>query len=143
MTFSELKIFILSDFRRIEFVRAGNRNGYGSNLKKVLTFFSALICNEGFMFLFWFRIGSYLKSKRNLFAKILYVFVGFVNMLNRRLTGIQVPVGTNIGPGLMFNHFGSIVVAGTTTIGANCTIFQGVTIGRTWKDGSTPPHCWG
>ena len=141
MSIKELKKNILSDFHRIELVRVCGSSGYGCCLKRAFVFISILICNEGFMFLFWFRIGSYLKSKRNVFAKVLYIFVAFINILNRRLTGIQVPVGTKIGQGLMFCHFGSIIIASTATIGSNCTIFQEVTIGRTWKN-SPPPHYW-
>ena len=38
-----------------------------------------------------------------------------------------------IGPGIRFPHHGCIVLNHESVIGANCTIFQGVTIGRNSK----------
>jgi serine O-acetyltransferase len=47
------------------------------------------------------------------------------------LTGIQLPFGTSIGPGLMFGHFSGIVINPSARIGSNVNILQGVTIGST------------
>ena len=44
-------------------------------------------------------------------------------------TGIQLPVGAKIASGLVFPHYSCIVINGAATIGKNCTILQGVTIG--------------
>ena len=47
------------------------------------------------------------------------------------MTGIQLPIGTQIGEGLCFAHFSCIVINSTALIGKNCTICRfGVTIGR-------------
>lgn len=48
---------------------------------------------------------------------------------NQYLTGIQLPIGTQIGEGLCFAHFSCIVINSTALIGKNCTIYHGVTIG--------------
>lgn len=45
-------------------------------------------------------------------------------------TGIQVPIGTQIGEGLKFFHHDCIIIAQSSKIGKNVSIHQGVTIGR-------------
>jgi serine O-acetyltransferase len=47
----------------------------------------------------------------------------------RLLTGIDLPRGARIGPGLRIWHFGGVVVHADTVIGRNCTIRHEVTIG--------------
>lgn len=46
------------------------------------------------------------------------------------LTGISIPRGCNIGPGLYIGHFGGIFIDSQARLGANCNIAQGVTIGE-------------
>lgn len=43
--------------------------------------------------------------------------------------GIQIPVGTQIGPGFRISHFGNIVVNPEAKIGKNFSIAQGALIG--------------
>lgn len=88
---------------------------------------------------FWFRIGSYLKTKKGILFKFLYILVLIIHKHNQYLTGIQLGFGTSIKAGLMFGHFSCIVVNGSAIIGRNCTIFQGVTIGSVrGPKGGTP-----
>jgi serine O-acetyltransferase len=54
------------------------------------------------------------------------------------LTGISIPKNVVIGPGLKIFHFGNIFLHKDVTIGANCTLRQGVTIGNRLPDGPTP-----
>lgn len=88
-----------------------------------------LISNASFKTTFWYRICSYLQTKKGLFYKTLYLFAAIINKHNQYLTGIQLPSGTSIGGGLLFSHFSCIVINRHSSIGHNCTIFQGVTIG--------------
>jgi serine O-acetyltransferase len=44
--------------------------------------------------------------------------------------GIEIPLTTEIGPGLFIGHFGGLVVNAYTTIGSNCNLSQDVTIGK-------------
>ena len=53
-------------------------------------------------------------------------------------TGISLPKSARIGPGLKIWHFGNIFVHPDSTIGANCTLRQGVTIGNQREGGPTP-----
>jgi len=55
------------------------------------------------------------------------------SLLRHRLEikyGISLPHTTQIGPGLFIGHFGSIVVNEGATIGRNCNLSHGVTIGQ-------------
>lgn len=58
-------------------------------------------------------------------------FCSYLTLLNDRLSvrlGFTIPINT-IGPGLCLPHYGTIVVASTSTIGKNCRIHHGVGIG--------------
>lgn len=81
-----------------------------------------------FCITFWFRIGSYLRNKRGLW-RLAYNLVYLLYKHNSYKTGIQLPLGTQVGGGLFFAHFSCIVFNVNTVIGSNCTVFQGVTVG--------------
>ena len=53
-------------------------------------------------------------------------------------TGVSLPKSATIGPGLRVWHFGNIFIHPEATIGANCTLRQGVTIGNRHVDGPVP-----
>jgi serine O-acetyltransferase len=44
--------------------------------------------------------------------------------------GMEIPSSTSVGEGLFIGHFGTIIVNGEATIGANCNLSHGVTIGQ-------------
>lgn len=88
-----------------------------------------LFFNASFRITFWFRIGSYLARQKGILFKLLYGIVFLIHKHNQYLTGIQLPIGTQIGEGLCFAHFSCIVINSTALIGKNCTIYHGVTIG--------------
>lgn len=48
-------------------------------------------------------------------------------------TGIQVGWHAQIGPGLVLVHCGDIAVNNAVTIGKNCTMYQGVTVGMEFR----------
>ena len=75
-------------------------------------------------------MGNYLLSKKNLFAHILYFTTACYFFLLRLVTGIQLPLGTQVGGGRRFPHWSCIVIARSSVIGRNCTIHQGVTLGQ-------------
>jgi serine O-acetyltransferase len=54
------------------------------------------------------------------------------------LTGISIPKTVDVGGGLRIHHFGCIFVNGASTIGRNCTLRQGVTIGNRHDNGPVP-----
>jgi serine O-acetyltransferase len=55
----------------------------------------------------------------------------FVSHVGRFCTGIEIHPGAQIGPGLFIDHGMGVVIGETTEIGANCTLYQGVTLGGT------------
>lgn len=114
MKWGECKNLIEADYLRLN-KRKGGKLGY-------------LITNHSFKITFWFRIGSFLKGKGGLY-KLLLFFVSIIYKHNQYKTGIQLPFGTPICGGLLFTHFGTIIIHYEAQIGKNCTIFQGVTIG--------------
>ena len=88
-----------------------------------------ILFNASFKITFWLRICSYLKSKNGLIYNMLYHVAYVIYKHNQFLTGIQVPVMTQIGKGLVFAHFSNIVVTSNAIIGENCIIYNGCTIG--------------
>ncbi len=55
---------------------------------------------------------------------------GFVSRkLVEVLTGISIAGGARFGPGLFIGHFGGIVVGPGVTVGDNCNLSHGVTLG--------------
>ena len=60
---------------------------------------------------------------------MLYYIVFVIYKHNQWLTGIQLPLGTDVGKGLVFGHFSCIIISGGAHIGENLTVLQGVTVG--------------
>jgi serine O-acetyltransferase len=54
------------------------------------------------------------------------------------ITGIHIPRGCRIGPGLRIFHYGCIVLNPDTIIGSNCTLRHDVTIGNRKSDHDVP-----
>lgn len=116
MKWKECKSLISSDLERLTSVNKWGGVKY-------------LLFNASFRITFWFRIGSYLMTKRNIMAKFCLKCVHLIHKHNQYLTGIQIGIGTKIGKGVTFPHYSCIVINGGAIIGDNCTIYHGVTIG--------------
>jgi serine O-acetyltransferase len=50
-------------------------------------------------------------------------------------TGIYISPDNRIGPGLYIGHFGQIILHPDVTMGENCNLSQGVTLGLACRDG--------
>lgn len=116
MHWKDTKNLIILDLSRITV----NRN--------IKSFFKSLLFNHSFQLTFWFRIGSFLKNKGGIY-KLLYGIVFLIHRHYQFKTGIQLPLGTIVGPGLYFPHFSGIVINGGAHIGSNFTMFHNCTIG--------------
>ena len=57
-----------------------------------------------------------------------------VSQRTRRITGIEIHPGAQIGKGLFIDHGMGVVIGETAQIGDNVTLYQGVTLGGTGKD---------
>jgi serine O-acetyltransferase len=60
--------------------------------------------------------------------------------IGRALTGIEIHPGARIGPGFFIDHGMGVVIGETAEVGANVTLYHGVTLGGTsWKKGKRHP----
>jgi len=63
-----------------------------------------------------------------------------VSHIGRTLTGIEIHPGAAIGPGFFIDHGMGVVIGETAELGANVTLYHGVTLGGTsWKKGKRHP----
>lgn len=90
--------------------------------------FHVIILYQGFHVLVFHRIGHFLYKKK------LYFLARIVSQIARFITGIEIHPGAQIGRRLFIDHGMGIVIGETTTIGDDCTIYHGVTLGGTGKD---------
>lgn len=117
MTFTECKRYILSDL------------GWFTDKTGIKLFFKIIqlmITSPSFNVTLWFRIGNYIKGKKC--PPLLYL-IQYICVRKKFKTGIDLPLGTDIGYGLLFAHLGCIVVNGSVKIGDYVIISQGVTLG--------------
>lgn len=91
----------------------------------------------GFQALAFYRIrkGLNTRAKRR---NVLWWPVIIIELILARIieivTGIYIDVDAEIGTGLFMPHFGGIVIGEHVTIGRNCNIYQGVTLGFGGRD---------
>lgn len=63
-----------------------------------------------------------------------------VSHIGRTLSGIEIHPGATIGPGFFIDHGMGVVIGETAEVGANVTLYHGVTLGGTsWKKGKRHP----
>ncbi len=58
----------------------------------------------------------------------------WVSAIGRAFSGIEIHPSAKIGEGLFIDHGSGVVIGGTTEIGNNVTLYQGVTLGGTSLD---------
>jgi len=83
---------------------------------------------QGFHILIFHRIAHFLYIKK------LYFLARLLSQIARLLTGIEIHPGAKVGRRLFIDHGIGIVIGETATIGNDCTIYHGVTLGGTGKD---------
>jgi serine O-acetyltransferase len=62
----------------------------------------------------------------------------FVERFIEITTGISLPVQAEIGKGLRIHHFGGIIVSSEASLGDQCTLYHGVTLGDLGGWGGAP-----
>ncbi len=88
----------------------------------------ALTLYPGWHALWFYRLAHALWTRRLRWPARLISHVG------RTLTGIEIHPGAVIGPGFFIDHGMGVVIGETTEIGADVTLYHGVTLGGTsWK----------
>jgi len=87
--------------------------------------------HPGYRYTFAMRLCSFLRTAepRRLHRPLELLARLWLRRL-RHAYGIDVPASTRVGPGLYINHPGGIVVHNQATIGANCNLSHGVTLGE-------------
>lgn len=80
-------------------------------------------------YFFWYRLHSFFQGK-NIVLRILGVPIAMIHYVNSILLGIQILKGAKVGGGIAIKHYSCIVVSKDSIIGNNCTLHQGVTLGR-------------
>jgi serine O-acetyltransferase len=86
-----------------------------------------------------YRFGRRVDRLRDTWRKRLLTRIYWLLFhLIETITAISFGKSVSIGPGLRIWHFGNIFIHPGVTIGANCTLRQGVTIGNRHNGGPVP-----
>jgi serine O-acetyltransferase len=84
--------------------------------------------------LWFYRVGHWLWRHG------LYWPGRLISHVGRWMTGIEIHPGATIGPGFFIDHGMGVVIGETAEIGANVTLYHGVTLGGTsWNKGKRHP----
>ena len=90
--------------------------------------FQVIFLYPGFKILVYHKIAHYLYTKNFItLARIVSQFARFI-------TGIEIHPGAKIGKRLFIDHGMGIVIGETATVGNDCIIYHGATLGGTGKD---------
>jgi len=84
-----------------------------------------LFCYPGLHAVWGHRLAHWLWTRR------LKLLARWVSQLARGLTGIEIHPGASIGPGFFIDHGMGVVIGETSEIGADVTMYHGVTLGGT------------
>jgi serine O-acetyltransferase len=117
MTFSEYKYLIFSDLYRM---RGTVKSG---------ALLWQLFAGASYKYAFWLRTSRF-TAERPILRWTVHPFTRVILRHYMYKLGIIIPYRTEIGSGLYIGHFGGIVVSERARIGRNCSLSQGVTIGK-------------
>ncbi len=97
-------------------------------------YFEVLTSYPGVHALIFHRMNHWLwRHKMRWLARFLSVFA-------RLITGIEIHPGASIGRRFFIDHGLGVVIGETAEVGADCTLYQGVTLGGTsWEQGKRHP----
>lgn len=96
----------------------------GKDCEKLKCQLRYIMFTPGYQYIYCWRHAS---MARNSVSRIFWKVLTRCVMMR---SGIQIPVGTQIGAGLRISHFGAIVVNPDARIGKNFSIAQGALIGN-------------
>lgn len=88
----------------------------------------AALCYPGLHAIWLHRIAH------KLYLKNWVLIPRLINTFSRFVTGIDIHPGATLGPGLFIDHGMGLVIGETAELGANVTLYQGVTLGGTGKE---------
>lgn len=90
-------------------------------------FLKHFFLSPGYKYSFFMRLCNKLASTKYMYPAWILSILFLMHYETKY--GISIPFKTNIGKGFYIGHFGTIIVSSKSTIGNNCNISQGVTIG--------------
>lgn len=93
--------------------------------KASLRTLAAGLLSQGFQAILVYRMFNWLHRKGLPGQPLRFLLERFIEIT----TGISIPACCTIGRGFRIHHFGGIIFHPTVRIGANCTLYHGVTIG--------------
>lgn len=80
------------------------------------------------------------RISHSLWTRRLFWLGRLVSHVGRLLTGVEIHPGAKIGPAFFIDHGMGVVIGETAEIGANVTLYHGVTLGGTsWNKGKRHP----
>ena len=74
------------------------------------------------------------RIAHKLYRKKHYFLARWISQRAVRKTGIEIHPGAKIGKGLFIDHGSGVIIGETAELGANVTLYQGVTLGGTGKE---------
>jgi serine O-acetyltransferase len=89
----------------------------------------AYLRRPGFRYMFFYRKTQHHFGKRGAVHRLAYVLYKLILEHYGFKYGFDIAVGTQIGPGLHINHFGTITINPEARLGSNINLAPGVTIG--------------
>ena len=98
------------------------------------TFFEVLTAYPGLHALWFYRLSHWFWTHH-------WFWLGrLTSHFGRWMTGIEIHPGATIGPSFFIDHGMGVVIGETAEVGANVTLYHGVTLGGTsWKKGKRHP----
>ena len=92
------------------------------------------LCYPGLHALWSHRVASWLWKRR------LRLLARLISQTSRSITGIEIHPGATLGPRFFIDHGMGVVIGETAVVGADVTIYHGVTLGGTSLDKGTKRH---
>lgn len=87
----------------------------------------------------WFRSAQRWRATKGPLGRAMFLAVGgSYKVVTEGFMGIELPVSTQVGPGLRLRHGVGIVINPASRIGANVMLRQGVTLGNRRTAGDCP-----
>ena len=74
------------------------------------------------------------RRAHRLYEKKHYLLARLISSRTKKITGIDIHPGAQIGKGFFIDHGTGVVIGETAVIGDDVTLYQGVTLGGTGKD---------
>ncbi len=87
-----------------------------------------ILLYQGFHVLVFYRLAHFLYKYK------LFFLARLISQIGRFFTGIEIHPGAKIGRRLFIDHGSGVVIGETATVGNDCTIYHGSTLGGTGKD---------